>query len=85
MRVPIAPAYLSLKDAALYSGVSVRSWHYIFITRPDAPRRIQVGRGGKILLAREDIDRFLDGLKQKPGALVQEIIDWAAMNFSRKN
>lgn len=86
MGTPITPAYLSLRDAVLYSGISYRSWHFILKTRPDAPRRIQVsrGRGGKILLARADIDNFLDRLKQEPGTLVDGIVDWAIIELSRK-
>ena len=85
MGTPITPAYLSLRDAALYSGISARTWYWLWANQPDTPRRIQVGGpGGKIMVSRADIDTFLDGLKQEPGATVDKIVHWATKNFNRK-
>lgn len=81
----IVPSYMSLKDAAKYTGISARTWYWLWANRPDAPRRIQVGGpGGKILVSKTDIDNFLDRQKQEPGALVGGIVKEVLEDFGRK-
>jgi hypothetical protein len=69
------PGYLDLKALEAYTSIKARTWRD-YLRRPDGPPVIRLP--GKILVARCDVDAFLQRFKEAPGqglgAIVQEVM-----------
>jgi hypothetical protein len=70
------PGYLDLKALEAYTSIKARTWRD-YLKRPDAPPIIRLP--GKLLVARADVDAFLQRFKEAPGqdlgAIVNEVMD----------
>ena len=84
------PAYLDLKALEAYTSIKARTWRD-YLRRPDGPPVIRLP--GKLLVARADVDAFLQRFKEAPGqglgAIVQEVMgkfsDTKSGNHARKH
>lgn len=71
---PVEPSYLDLKAASIYTSLSVRTLRKV-LAEPDGLPFYRVR--GKILILKDDIDRWLLGFRREPVSLeilVEEVL-----------